>query len=279
MNQETIHTLCAINSLFYETNAASFSATRGAPWIGWKKCASLFAEHFECNKEHYLQANNTAPKSFNILDLACGNLRFEEFLSAQFPKTPFSFYAVDNCEGLLPQNQTVFFQNLNIVDALIGSDTPLSSRIDAPLCELSVSFGFMHHVPTQKLRLEVIQALIEKTTPKGLIAISFWEFLNNVGLAKKAERTHTEALAFFEQEQRCLGNNQSISLNPDQLEPGDYFLGWKDTPGQYRYCHNFSESEIDELANAVEGSAQTIARFVTDGRTENLNSYLVLQKK
>lgn len=279
MNQETIHTLCTINSLFYETNAASFSATRGAPWIGWKKCASLFAEHFKHDRSHHWQASNTAPKSFNVLDLACGNLRFEEFLSAQFPETPFSFYAVDNCEGLLPPSQTVFFQNLNIVDALVDSGTPLSSHINTPLCELSVSFGFMHHIPTQKLRLETIQALIDKTRPKGLIAISFWEFLNNAGLAKKAERTHAEALAFFEQGQHFPEINQNISLDPSQLELGDYFLGWKDTPGQYRYCHNFSESEIDELANAVEGSAQTIARFVTDGRTENLNSYLVLQKR
>ena len=446
MDKTTIQTLCDINTRFYQSNAPSFSATRNAPWLGWKKCARLFEEKV------FAGAN----PNVSVLDLACGNLRFEEFLSEQFPHVAFSFYAIDNCNELLPSEKVsaqseesstataltgspestelseallggsptvtastgsvestglvelaqpkesaqpekvaqhgaqnkpaglltkdcfasnkIVFQNQDIIVSLLDEEHESASqagethtqanttafqtsktRTQADLTasqagetnaqanqnpasqncgtffDIAVSFGFMHHIPTQQLRLKALQKLIDAVRPGGLIAVSFWEFLNNEKLAEKAELTHQQALAFFSQQevkkleslgdasesqqkakslesledasesQQAVKNLESSNNNSEnqqtakfrqeealarhtclditQLEKGDYFLGWKDTTHSFRYCHNFTEEEIDELANAVKSKATPIAHFLADGRSDNLNSYLVLQKR
>lgn len=278
MDTTTARILCDINTEFYRHNAVSFSATRVSPWHGWKECARMFNEH--------VLSHTKSPSKASVFDLACGNLRFEEYLCEQFPQTAFSFFAVDNCEPLLPtcphnarkgfllkrSCHTLHFQNLDIAHVLLNEQARLDTSLQTGLCDLSVTFGFMHHMPTQALRLAALQTLITKTHSKGLIAVSFWQFLNNENLAKKALRTHEQALDFF---------NASDTWNFDsaQLEEGDFFLGWRETPNQYRYCHSFSESEIAELACAVAQEAEVLSCFVADGRTNNLNSYLVLQKR
>ena len=99
------------------------------------------------------------------------------------------------------------------------------------------------------------------------MCISFWRFMDDEGMAAKAHKTHEEALAYCSQE---LNSAQ-------QFNEGDYLLGWRNTPGAYRYCHSFSDEEIDFLAASVADRAECSARFRADGRTGSLNEYLVLQ--
>ncbi|MDR0347473.1 MAG: class I SAM-dependent methyltransferase, partial [Coriobacteriales bacterium] len=60
-------------------------------------------------------------------------------------------------------------------------------------------------------------------------------------------------------------------------DTNDYLLGWKNVPGAYRYCHSFTEAEIDALVESVASSAPVISRFSSDGRGDKLNTYLLLQ--
>lgn len=337
MDKTTAHILCDINTEFYRKNAVSFSATRGAPWQGWQECARYFERYFakrfeNCftvypgeqrradaekqtnvipqekpNETPSRQTNEplTAPRRASVFDLACGNLRFEAFLAKRFSHIDFSFFAVDNCDELLPEKSfgmsrsnnftnspssstvnSLYFQNLDIISCLLDESEHFASYFDAEPCDFSVSFGFMHHVPTQSLRGKTLQALIDQTQSGGLIAVSFWQFMNNEGLAKKAQRTHQEALEFFhafstDENEAYSGTDSKNQLRFDasQLEEGDFFLGWKDIPGQYRYCHNFTEQEIDELVSLVSNEVKVVSRFLADGRTNNLNSYLILQKR
>ena len=98
--------------------------------------------------------------------------------------------------------------------------------------------------------------------PGGFVIVSLWRFLENPPLARKAEATHEHALA-------------ELGLPP--LDAGDRLLGWRDEPGAYRYCHSFTDGEIDALAASVGHAATEVARFRADGRDGALNSYLVLQ--
>lgn len=337
MDKTTAHILCDINTEFYRKNAVSFSATRGAPWQGWQECARYFERYFakrfkncssaytgkqrrkhtgkQANVIPQGQPNKTpggqidellkTPQRASVFDLACGNLRFEAFLAERFSHIDFSFFAVDNCDELLPEKSfgmsrsnnsanipssgtvnSLHFQNLDVISCLLDGNEHFASYFDAEPCDFSVSFGFMHHVPTQLLRGNVMQALIDQTQSGGLIAVSFWQFMNNEGLAKKAQRTHQEALELFhasniDENKAYSGADSKNQLRFDvsQLEEGDFFLGWKDTPGQYRYCHNFTEHEINELVSLVGNEAKVVSRFIADGRTNNLNSYLILQKR
>lgn len=131
-------------------------------------------------------------------------------------------------------------------------------------CNLSVAFGFMHHVPTRALREQVLSALVDCTCSGGYVAVSFWRFMDDAGLAKKACAVKEQAL-------------REVGLRSEDLDEGDYLLGWKNLPGTYRYCHSFSDGEIDGLARVLSPRAQKIACFPADGRTNALNSYLVMQ--
>lgn len=103
-----------------------------------------------------------------------------------------------------------------------------------------------------------------KVRPGGFVIVSLWRFLENPLLARKAEATHERALA-------------ELGLPP--LDAGDRLLGWRDEPGAYRYCHSFTDGEVDALAASVGRAATEVARFRADGRDGALNSYLVLQVK
>jgi tRNA (uracil-5-)-methyltransferase TRM9 len=250
MNSNTAKILCKLNTDFYRQNSSSFSETRQAPWSGWKRGLDV------------VTANRNEPFSrLSVFDLACGNLRFESFLKKELGEIPLAIYAVDNCEDLVPCSEATHFQSLDIVGALLERKS-LAACIEAPKCDLAVSFGFMHHVPGMQNREEVLRQLVRQTKPSGYVMVSFWQFMKNEEMGKKAYATHEEALA------------KLPSLN---LDEGDFLLGWKNQPGVYRYCHSFSETEINQLVEAVKNEARLIARFSSDGRGDNLNTYLIFQ--
>ena len=285
MNIETAKRLCKITEDFYQAQSDSFSETRKAPWTGWSRCLEVLkAEWAQANatkadaaqaggaKDDAAQAGGTiSPPKLSVFDLACGNLRFELFLKSALVDTKLICYAVDNCDDLLPSSLlnnpelanvlSLHYQKLDVIQEMLEGKN-ISELFDAPKCDVAVSFGFMHHVPTFELRKIVLLALVDQVSPGGYVAVSFWQFLNNASMASKAQKTHEKAL---------------LEHQIEQLDEGDYLLGWKKIPGVYRYCHHFSDSEIDELLCSVSDRAQLVSRFVSDGRTDNLNTYLLLK--
>ena len=70
-----------------------------------------------------------------------------------------------------------------------------------------------------------------------------------------------------------------LELAAADLEAGDHLLGWQRVPGVYRYCHSFSEAELDSLPVELSDLAELEERFEADGRTGNLNTYVILRRK
>ena len=251
--------LCALTGEFYRANAESFSQTRQSPWQGWVRLLEVMD-------------SVAKQKPLRVLDLACGNLRFERYLADALPCKMLSGYAVDNCDPLVEAGERnesdalsrMSFQNLDAIERL--SAGCLREALEAPdaSCDLAVSFGFMHHVPLERWRVELLRALIAKVRPGGFVAVSFWRFLNSDKLARKAKETTIRARA---------------ELGIPELPPNDYLLGWQDTQGLYRYCHHFDEPEIERLLAMVADSADLVSRFEADGKTGNLNEYVVLRVK
>jgi hypothetical protein len=66
-------------------------------------------------------------------------------------------------------------------------------------------------------------------------------------------------------------------LDLPDLDENDFILGWKNIDGAYRYCHSFVDDEIDALVASVADKATLIDRFCADGRTGDLNTYIVLK--
>ena len=101
--------------------------------------------------------------------------------------------------------------------------------------------------------------------PGGVAIVSFWQFLNSPRIAAKAEKTTAHAYA-------------AARLAPGALEENDYLLGWQHADDVFRYCHHFDEREIDRLVTSVSGEISEIARFSADGKSHDLNRYVVLRK-
>ena len=252
--------LRALTGEFYRANAESFSQTRQSPWQGWVRLLEV------------MDARAAEHEPLRVLDVACGNLRFERYLADALPGRTVSGYAVDNCESLVETGERnefgplsrMAFQSLDVVERL--SDGRLREALEAPdaSCDLAVSFGFMHHVPLARWRVGLLRALVAKVRPGGFVAVSFWRFLNSEKLARKAQETTSHA---------------RVELGLPELPPNDYLLGWQDTQGLYRYCHHFDEQEIERLLATVADSAELVSRFEADGKTGNLNEYVVLRVK
>ena len=251
LNSSTARQLCELNNRFYLEHAESFSSSRQSPWPGWQRCLGQIDDDL-------LAGNN----EFRVLDLACGNLRFESFLRSEYPELKLAYYAVDNCDVLIPNEASVNYQHLDILEVLLqGYD--LNDHLEVPECSLTVSFGFMHHTPLQGYREKVLDYLIEKTEPGGSIVVTFWQFMKDESLRSKALDVHKRALR---------------ELGLGELAENDFLLDWNNIAGVYRYCHSFSDEEIYELLEKVVQKTELIDRFVSDGRSHSLNTYVVLKK-
>ena len=254
MRKETAERLSLLTGEFYARTSASFSATRSAPWEGWQRVLDEMRSDEGCSY------------GLRVLDLACGNLRFERFLAKAWQPGPVEAFAVDACDELALADDVsgvaVRYQHLDVVEAL-SREAGLASSLVASDCDLSVCFGFMHHLPLPEQRLRVLEALIECARPGGIVAVSFWQLSKSERLLRKAHETTAAA---------------ADALGLDDLGAGDYLLGWQDRTDVVRYCHDFCEADIDELALAVAPQAKEIARFSADGATHGLNRYLLLRR-
>ena len=292
MDIATARSLIDLNNRFYARNAASFSATRSAPWAGWRALSELLAQHGWLSPD---DEGTGASKEHRVLDLACGNLRFERFLADEFPKLDLRFLAVDSCAELACDTAAgdidCTYRQIDVLQALLDCDentpgsacpavaiTPGSTCPAAfvapgyapapeagPTFDLCASFGFMHHVPGEHLRRRLLDRLLDCTSPGGLLAMSFWQFMSDDRLSRKADQADSAM--------RAQGR-----IDMARLDANDHFLGWQTDPSPLRYCHHFDEREIDELVASVGTRAREVARYSADGSSGTLNRYLVLER-
>lgn len=263
-----------------------------------------------CSRAAALGLSASRSLTRSVLDIACGNLRFEAFLANAYPHIDWSFFAVDNCEPLVASGQEdiakkVHFTCEDIVSNLLEA-LPAAEPANIPALaaatpfDLVVSFGFLHHIPSFDLRRRFLLEALSQVKPGGYLAVSFWQFLNDPAKRAKIEQTHAEALAFFAGDRETRANDRdaldpgvgsSSSGDPnsgclklpaffaDSLEPNDYFLGWKNEPGNYRYCHHFSNEEIDRIITALAPHTTVVESFSADGKPGNLNRYVVFKRE
>lgn len=256
ISASTAERLTCITSEFYSQQAQSFSATRQAPWQGWQQCLDAMPQLLSGEKP-------------SVLDVGCGNLRFARFLRDEAGIVPVKYFAVDNCKPLVESGEAdthiseLVFIELDVIKSLL--DNTLSSRLTVPACDLVVAFGFLHHVPGAQKRIQLLRTLLEKTKPGGFVCVSFWQFMNSQKLAAKAQETTAQGLC-------------ALGIDVSELEEHDYLIGWQDKANTWRYCHHFSQDELDELIGSLGSDVRVYAQFSADGKDNNLNRYVILQR-
>lgn len=262
MRAATARVLVEMNARFYEKNAVTFSQTRTAPWPGWQKLAGL-----ECFEKLTAKREDDPLK---VLDLACGNLRFEHFLENALPNQRFDVIGIDSCPELFLRGKRGFershieFEQRDLIGDLLASEpaADLSHLPESWHPDLVVSFGFFHHIPARKLRERFLAGLLDMIGSGGVLAISCWRYLEDAGLCAKAMRALDAA-------------PDSIA---EDLEPGDGFLGWQEDLSALRYCHSFSDGEISAFEEMGNARGLTTTTYRADGKSGELDSYLVYSR-
>jgi SAM-dependent methyltransferase len=252
-SEATARTLARLTSEFYAEVAPSFSQTRQEAWPGWERVVGVLAPTLS-----QLSGHGTP---LRVLDLACGNLRFERYLERRLPPSlGIEAYAYDACDELVAKGRASLARTrLHYRHVQLGVP---GEDLCAPHVHLAVCFGFLHHLPLVAQREHVIDALVEATVAGGVVALAFWQ-------PSKSKRLRAKMEAFTA--------HRASELGITDLDRGDYLLGWQERSDVARYCHDFSEQEIDALLAGVAGRATEVARFSADGG-DKLNRYVLLQR-
>ncbi len=253
MDAATAHKLVDATKKFYQHHAESFSQTRQGSWNGWKDMLSLIGPLY--------------PK-IDVLDLACGNLRFEKFLADNMPDHEINSYAFDISEQLAALSQGRFkkhFNKMDIMRELERKSLLKSLEESCPKCVLSVNFAFMHHIPCLDWRSDLMRSMVEMTRPMGYICVSFWQISKSEKLLSKARDVTAKG---------C--EQLGIEL-PDSS--GDYLLDWNKDSSQYRYVHDSTDDEIKHIIEyACEAGANLFKTYSADGKMGDLNRYVILKR-
>lgn len=280
MNIDSQRFLAQQTTEFYSRHSASFSATRQHAWNGWQTCTT-----------HILSDLNHAKKNlqldhFTVCDIACGNLRLaaflESLLEAQKTNMPdelvylntsrIDYTGVDTCMDLCRlASKTcdarihIYTQERDLIEALL-TGTPLVDMHANPSFDVVSCMGFFHHVPGKQTRKDLLQQLVDITRPGGYIVCSLWAFLRDARIAAQAKRVTAQKM------------EDGAFASLVELEDNDYLLGWKGDTSCVRYCHHFDNEELQELIEHVDTQTKLVCSFDADGKTGNLNHYLVLKK-
>lgn len=246
MKTSTIKLLNQINTDFYNQISQEFSDSRNFSWKGWEKIVPFLKK-----------------SDIGVLDVGCGNGRFANFLSEKIGHS-FYYHGIDNNSQLLkivkekniqlPKLQT---SKIDIVQSLIDED--FAKKIGNQKYNLIAVFGVMHHIPSLNLRKKMIQNLVHNLEQDGILAVAFWQFTRDQRFAYKNI------------------SREKFNIEQEDLEKNDYILDWQRGKTAYRYFHFSDDDEISEIFSGI-GEVKMIEKFDADGKSDNLNRYVLVKK-
>jgi len=239
MNSAIAGRLIEINRTFYTKFGDSFSATRHRVQPGVRRVLEMLN-----GKE-------------NILDLGCGNGWFARELADRGHRG--SYLGLDFSLPLLLEakcNVEVFPAKFMKVD--LTKIAEFSDQLSATgKWTSTTAFAVLHHIPSHKIRLDILRIVRRLLKPGGLFIHSNWQFLNSEKLKSKIQ------------------DWSKAGLSPGDVDPNDYLLNWRSGGEGLRYVHHFNEDELTDLAEAAGFIIKDT--FYSDGESGNLGMYQVWQ--
>ena len=237
MDSATAARLIELNRDFYTRFGDSFSATRHRIQPGVRRVLEA------------LKGDES------ILDLGCGNGELARelakrghrgsYLGVDF-SLPLLREAESQPEGFSPKFMEADLTKLSVTSNQLSVTDHWS---------LITAFAVLHHIPSNELRLYILQTVRQLLQPNGLFIHSNWQFLNSEKLKARIQPW------------------EGVSVSPSDVDAGDYLLDWRSGGEGLRYVHYFTESELNQLAGAT--GFQVAETFSSDGETGNLGLYQV----
>jgi SAM-dependent methyltransferase len=237
MNADSAARLIEINRDFYTRFGDSFSATRRRLQPGVRRVLEM------------LKGDES------ILDLGCGNGELARELAKRDHRG--AYLGVDFSLPLLreaeaqPKGFSAKFLEVDL--------TKRSALID----QLSVSggwslitaFAVLHHIPSTKIRIEILRTVHDLLNDEAKFILSNWQFLNSEKLTARIQPWDV------------------ANIKASDVDEGDYLLDWRSAGQGLRYVHHFSESELSTLAH--ESGFKISKTFYSDGEAGNLGLYQI----
>jgi len=235
MDSTTAARLVELNREFYTRFGVSFSETRHRIQPGVRRVLEML------NGED------------DILDLGCGNGELARELAQRGHKG--SYLGVDFSLPLLREAESQGDEfSAKFMEVDLTRLSAFSKQLSASgSWSVVTAFAVLHHIPSQEMRLDLLQTVHQLLQPEGLFIHSNWQFLNSEKL--KARIQPWEAAA----------------VSGSDVDAGDYLLDWRSGGKGLRYVHHFNEQELNELAE--ETGFKVINTFYSDGETGNLGLY------
>lgn len=260
MQKGLIKALNQLNQDFYTQISEDFSASRNFSWQGWTEII------------------NYLPKKENlkVLDIACGNGRFVEFLKQNLHDS-FSYLGLDNSKELLKIAQKKFkkqqFEFFDLIKNYLANEKITFNTQEK--FDLIVSFGLSHHLPSAELREEFFKSLKNKLNTNGLIVISNWQFANE---KDRFQKNIVNWKKIIKNSKINIWEKIKLIFILLNLGKNDFLLDWRkgESAGQvFRYCHYLSEEEIIKLVE--KSGLKIMTSFFADGKSKQLNQYFLLK--
>jgi tRNA (uracil-5-)-methyltransferase TRM9 len=239
MHPDTAARLIEINRQFYNQFGEAFSATRHRIQPGVRRVLNR------------LKGNES------ILDLGCGNGELARELARRDHGGP--YLGVDFSVPLLrdaqvqPQAFAAKFLEIDLTQIAKNK-----SLLDSRKWDVITAFAVLHHIPSEQLRLDILQMVHDLLNENGKFILSNWQFLNSEKLKSRIKPWDV------------------TGMDSSDLDAGDYLLDWRGGGEGLRYVHLFSEEELSALARQT--GFVVSETFYSDGETGNLGLYQIWEK-
>jgi hypothetical protein len=123
----------------------------------------------------------------------------------------------------------------------------------------------MHHVPSDKNRLKVLQNTRKLLNRNGITVVTTWMYRDIPRLQRRIiDSTTKKGEEIFNR----------LNLDPDELEDNDSILDWQRGRVAYRYSHYAGEKEMEKLVERA--GFKILDTYYSDGKEENVNRYYIL---
>jgi SAM-dependent methyltransferase len=239
MDFDTSLRLIALNRQFYQTFAQPFSITRQRLQPGVRRLLDKISAS-DC-----------------VLDLGCGNGELWRAL-ADFGFRG-HYLGLDFSDGLLlAAQQRASPEEDRRPPSFLQADLTLPDWANAILplsIDAATAFAVLHHLPGIETRLQFLRQVKSLLTTQGHLYLSIWQFLNSERLRARIQPWET------------------IGLTPEQVDPGDYLLDWRQGGYGLRYVHHFDHIELAELAQKSE--FHILETYNSDGQGGRLSLYQI----
>lgn len=232
MQPETATKLLKLNNQFYQNFAKDFSATRQRLQPG------------------VIQVLDATPLTASVLDLGCGNGQLAAYLCERGHTG--SYHGIDSAGNLVD-----IARRLLVPQATFAQGDLTSTDWDAELIgqkfDYIFCFAVMHHIPSDRLRIEFLTKVRKLVAPDSRFIHSNWQFL-------ASQRLRDRVLPW-----------ETVGLSNDQVDENDYLLDWRRGGTGYRYVHYYTNKELNALAERT--GFKVSGLFTSDGEGNNLGLY------